>query len=588
MVADANWTVIDRIGGLTVALGMGAAIACGATGHAWATEDSSPSGPTGAVSASSDASASASAAADDPRPSKKHAGETTGQSAPGSENSASAHDADTKPPNVVTTATPNAGETDDRHHHDGLHDATRQGMRPIRAPGADDTDGSKAVAATSKTSADPVAQSVVELGSGPEESASPLAVSVAAVVVTSPAPADSAPPSSPARQPAGVIANLVSTVVNAIVDPAALAGTTPQTPPASPTVWTLLAFARRELDPTVSAATASATPNITSSQALSTVQSRLAVDAATAGSPIPQTLYTGQPSLISNVIALGAAALNAVLTPFGGVLAADTLRIPFITDGVPPFFLLFGLNVTHTEYEGMPVTVLTPPNATGKVVVAIHGGAYVGKATIFHWWTYTDMARQTGATVVVPDYTLSPAGTAETVVPVMTDYISQVIAQNGAANVSVVGDSSGGGLALLAVQELVQRNSTVPGHLVLLSPWLDVSMSDPRSAQINDPLLNVPGLAKYGEEWAGGLSTQSPLVSPLYGSLAGLPPTVVYSSSRDLLTIDTLRLRDRVIAEDIPNVTFQLQNGELHDWVIYAPLPDAQAERKDLYGALDI
>jgi acetyl esterase/lipase len=113
-------------------------------------------------------------------------------------------------------------------------------------------------------------------------------------------------------------------------------------------------------------------------------------------------------------------------------------------------------------------------------------------------------------------------------------------------------------------------------------------MSDPRSAQIDDPLLNVTGLAKYGEEWAGGLSTQSPLVSPLYGSLAGLPPTVVYSSSRDLLTIDTLRLRDRVIAEDIPNVTFQLQNGELHDWVIYAPLPDAQAERKDLYGALDI
>ena len=56
-----------------------------------------------------------------------------------------------------------------------------------------------------------------------------------------------------------------------------------------------------------------------------------------------------------------------------------------------------------------------------------------------------------------------------------------------------------------------------------LSPWLDVSMSDPRSAQIDDPLLNVTGLAKYrANEWAGNLSTQSPLVSPLYGSLDGL------------------------------------------------------------------
>jgi triacylglycerol lipase len=299
-------------------------------------------------------------------------------------------------------------------------------------------------------------------------------------------------------------------------------------------------------------------------------------------------LYLGQPSLLHEIVALGAKVLNTIVKPLGGLVAADTLRIPFIADGVPRFFLLHGLDVTHTEFEGMPVLTFTAPEPTDKVVVAIHGGAYVGKATIFHWWTYTDIARQTGATVVVPDYTLSPAGTAETEVPRMADFISQMSTEHGAENVSVLGDSSGGGLALLATQELVHRHSMTPGHLVLLAPWLDVSMSDPRSAQIDDPLLNVASLAKYGKLWAGDLATDDPLASPLFGSLDDLPPTVVYSSSRDMITVDTLRLRDRALAEDIPNVTVRLANGEMHDWVIYAPLPDAQAERTNLYSDLDL
>ena len=599
IAADSKQAVTEVIGGLTVALGLGAAIALGGTGQAWATEDSSSSA---GVSASSEASASTSAtSADDRRLPGKHGSDPTSHKSPVSDESASPAEADTKAGGAGT------GRTDDEPRHPTSHTIEQDqvaGPRPSKrdrtgpqiitptrpiSVGDEGTDGSKAEVAVSKLSADLIAQPVEELRSDPQESASPLSATVGAVKVTSPPSTSSPRPSEPAKQPADAIAQLVGTVVNAILDPAALAGATPQTPLATPTLWTMLAFARREFDPTVSSATATPTSNTTTGQGISTtVPSGLGIDPAKAVSPIPEGLYTGQPSLISNVVALGAAVLNAVLTPFGGVLAADALRIPFITDGVPPFFFLFGLHVTHTEFEGMPVTTLTPPNATGKVVVAIHGGAYVGKATIFHWWTYTDMARQTGATVIVPDYTLSPAGTAETVVPVMTDFISHMIDQDGAANVSVVGDSSGGGLALLAVQELVRRNSSVPGHLVLLSPWLDVSMSDPRSAQIADPLLNVMGLAKYGKEWAGDLSTQSPLVSPLYGSLQGLPPTVVYSSSRDLLTIDALRLRDRVLAEDIPNVTFRLRAGELHDFVIYAPLPDAQAERQGFYGDLDL
>ena len=66
------------------------------------------------------------------------------------------------------------------------------------------------------------------------------------------------------------------------------------------------------------------------------------------------------------------------------------------------------------------------------------GGDYVIQPTIlFHWLKYAALARDTGATVVVPIYPVAPQGTAGTVVPQMADIISSEIDQHGAENVSV-------------------------------------------------------------------------------------------------------------------------------------------------------
>ena len=357
----------------------------------------------------------------------------------------------------------------------------------------------------------------------------------------------------------------------------ASSGTNPPEPVVAPTLWTLAAAARREFGRTPSAfAPRSAT------------STSVAPSDAAAVSDVPdwQDLYTGKPSFVHDVVVVGLKALQFVLKPVGGLLSLTALRIPVFTDGIPPFRPP-GVTVKRSEFDGMPVWTLTPKAASGKVVVALHGGAYVGQVSIFHWWTYTDMARDSGATFVVPLYTLAPKGTAATEVPRTSDFITQMIDQHGADNVSVLGDSAGGGLALASVQELVSRGAQTPGRLVLLAPWLDVSMSDPRSAQIDDPLLDIPNLTRAGQKWAGDpADVTNPLASPLFGSLDGLPPTYVFSSSRDLLTVDTLRLRDRVLAEGIPNVTFDLRRGLIHDYATFPFLPDAQAARADIYRDL--
>ncbi|MCV7153640.1 alpha/beta hydrolase [Mycolicibacterium pyrenivorans] len=312
-----------------------------------------------------------------------------------------------------------------------------------------------------------------------------------------------------------------------------------------------------------------------------------AADAAAGPDVAAPAVYTGQPSAVQRVVVFVLRAVNAVLSPFGGILAFTGLKVPILADGVPPRFVTSGLDVQRDTIAGMPVYILTPPTPQDATVVALHGGAYVAEASIFHWEMYADMARKTGATVIVPDYPLigEPGGTADVVVPQTAEVISEVIATRGAEHTYVLGDSAGGGLALAAVQMLVASGAATPRRMALIAPWLDATVSDRAGTSFFDPLLNVSSLRRDGRLWAGGLGPAHRWASPINGALDGLPPITVYSGSLDLLSPQTLRLRERAVAEGA-DITFELRNGYMHAYPIFFFLPDALAERPSIYRAL--
>jgi acetyl esterase/lipase len=317
--------------------------------------------------------------------------------------------------------------------------------------------------------------------------------------------------------------------------------------------------------------------------------------------------FTGQPSLVARLFVTALRVVNPILRTLGIELTGTSASIPFISDGKPPFFLTPGLKATSTEYDGWKVWTLTPANPTGEVVVGVHGGAFISQVNVFQWWTYTEMARQTGATVVVPLYPLAKAdgtgGTAKTVIPTMADFIADQVAAHGKDNVSVLGDSVGGTIGLAAAQELVRRCNgdetclaqTLPGSMVLISPFLDLSMSNTDNANVDDPLLSAETSAQYAKLWAAGLGTpddpdgtKNPLASPLFGSLEDLPPITVYGGSLDMRTPDVLVLQQKAVSTPGADFTFELRKGEIHDWIIFAFLPDAIRELPGMYGHLGI
>ena len=93
---------------------------------------------------------------------------------------------------------------------------------------------------------------------------------------------------------------------------------------------------------------------------------------------------------------------------------------------------------------------------------------------------------------------------------------------------------------------------------------------------------------KNAQLWAEGLDVTDPLVSPLFGSLAGLPPTAVYFGRMEILAPDGLVLQDKALATPGAEFTFVLRSGELHIWAINTILPETIAVLPDIYQQLGI
>jgi triacylglycerol lipase len=306
-------------------------------------------------------------------------------------------------------------------------------------------------------------------------------------------------------------------------------------------------------------------------------------------SPVPATqhpTFTGKQSLTTRIETAALRQVKAFLTLSGiydqmGEPGSPALKLfasghlaPLFSDS-PPKFLpsLLGETVQHTTYDGMNVVQITPAHPDGNYVVALHGGAFVWPPMIFHWLDYSVMAYQTGATFEVPIYPLmQQGGTAGTVVPKIAGLISTEIAAHGASHVSVLGDSAGGNIGLAAVEYMVAHNETVPASMVLLSPLLDQGLTNPNIGLVHDPFFPPAGNKVYqiSKFWAGNLALTDPLVSPLYGSLDGLPPTYVYAGALDPVAPDVLVLQQEAVSQSAP-ISFVLASGAFHDWVLLSP-----------------
>lgn len=253
----------------------------------------------------------------------------------------------------------------------------------------------------------------------------------------------------------------------------------------------------------------------------------------------------------------------------------------------PPAKLSKTHDVTRRDVDGWPIYEVSPLGVpTTKRVLYLHGGCYVFEIDPVHWTLIGKIAAEAGVTVVVPIMPLAPVGTASVVVPRVADLAASLIEQVGAENVSIAGDSSGGGMSLAVAMTLRDRELPPLHATVLIAPWLDISGTDPMLAEIapRDPWLAVPGTHAAGGLYRAELGEGDWRVSPIHGDLTGLGPIIMFSGTRDIVHADALRFLPLAAAAGLA-LDYHQGEGMIHNYPIL-PMPEGDAARAVIVEAV--
>src|SRR5699024_4751601 len=162
-----------------------------------------------------------------------------------------------------------------------------------------------------------------------------------------------------------------------------------------------------------------------------------------------------------------------------------------------------------------------------------------------HWFFLSKLVHALNCTIIVPLYPLAPEHTYEDTLHFVYDlYMQKTDTMKNFEDIILMGDSAGGGLALVLAQLLKVKQLPQPEQIILISPWLDLSLSNPEIAPIEkkDPFLLRAGLIEAGKMYAGKTDTKDPKVSPLYGELNGLAAITMLMGSHDILAADARKL----------------------------------------------
>ncbi len=234
--------------------------------------------------------------------------------------------------------------------------------------------------------------------------------------------------------------------------------------------------------------------------------------------------------------------------------------------------------VARSSLAGVPVELLTPMQRERRVVLHLHGGGFAMGSAASHRALAARIGEACRARVVLPEYRLAP----EHPFPAGLDdalavYKALLVTGTPAEQIIVTGDSAGGNLATAMLLRAKAVGLPMPRALVLLSPFLDLTMSGESMtsrAQV-DPWLAPAMFEPIVGCYLGASDRTNPFVSPLFGDLRGLPPMLLQVGDHEVLLSDTTRMAERAHAAGV-DVELEVYAECWHVFQLMAPvLPDA-------------
>jgi len=233
--------------------------------------------------------------------------------------------------------------------------------------------------------------------------------------------------------------------------------------------------------------------------------------------------------------------------------------------------------VERVNVPAAPAEWLRPPSAApGRVVLYLHGGGYVIGSPRSHRHLAAAIAGAAGASALLLDYRLAPEHPFPAAVEDATAAYRWLLEQAVAPeHIVIAGDSAGGGLTVATLLALREARVPLPAGGVCISPWVDLTCSGVSYATKADadPIVRRSGVEEMARAYLGATPPRTPLASPLFADLRGLPPLLIHVGSDEVLLDDAVQLAERAKAAGV-DATLEVYDRMIHVWHWFLPMLD--------------
>jgi len=265
--------------------------------------------------------------------------------------------------------------------------------------------------------------------------------------------------------------------------------------------------------------------------------------------------------------------LRKIFLETGLTIQAERLRSAKNSKYHMPFPV--SVHVDDLDVDGLKSVSLQPVDADEKqVVLHLHGGGYVTGSIGAYLMLCIPMAKALRTRIILPEYRLAPEHPFPAALDDALKAYRWLLAQ-GYAGSSIIlsGDSAGGGLCLATVQALRDAGDPLPGAVLCMSPWTDLTHAS-QSHKDNirsEVLLRTDMLKLWASYYAGTADLKNPLISPAFADFRGFPPLLILVDRGEILFDDARMVAERAKAAGV-QVTLSVWDGLWHVWPIVGAL----------------
>lgn len=213
-----------------------------------------------------------------------------------------------------------------------------------------------------------------------------------------------------------------------------------------------------------------------------------------------------------------------------------------------------------------------------NIILYFPGGGFIMRTAVQHKGFVAKICRAANARALIVHYRLAPEvpfpGGLEDCLAAYHDLLAQGV---DPANITVAGDSAGGGLVLSTLLALRDEGTPMPKNAIVLSPLADLTYSGKSRVtnKYRDPMLPTHRASEMHELYIGDASPEDRFLSPVFADFHDLPPILGQVGSTEILLDDTVRSAERAAEADVP-FFLEIWNEMPHVFPIFGVLPEAQ------------